>query len=113
MTQASVQPLLFGRSPNRLFGAYHAPRARRAVECAAVLCPPLVQEYMRTHWALRKLGGLLAARGAHALRFDYTGTGDSAGDLDGASVEAWCADVRAAAAELADLAGVRRVSLVV
>jgi pimeloyl-ACP methyl ester carboxylesterase len=107
-----VQPIYFGKSGSQLFGVYHPPLARRAAEAAVLLCYPLVQEYMRTHWAMRKLATGLAREGVHALRFDYFGTGDSAGEVEGASLPRWLADVRAAAAELKDLAGVRRVSIV-
>jgi pimeloyl-ACP methyl ester carboxylesterase len=107
-----VKPVYFGKAGKQLFGAYHEPRARRAVDAAVLLCYPLVQEYMRTHWAFRKLAGLLAREGFHVFRFDYSGTGDSAGDEESGSVAQWCADIRLAAAELQDLADVPRVSVV-
>jgi pimeloyl-ACP methyl ester carboxylesterase len=77
-----------------------------------LLCPPAVQEYNRTHWAFRKLASLLAREGFHVLRFDYFGSGDSAGEPEQAGVERWCADIREAACELQDLAETRRVSVV-
>jgi uncharacterized protein len=77
-----------------------------------LLCPPAVQEYNRTHWAFRKLASLLAREGFHVLRFDYFGSGDSAGEPEQASVERWCADIREAVCELQDLAETRRVSMV-
>jgi pimeloyl-ACP methyl ester carboxylesterase len=106
-----IQPLSFGRSGQQLFGAYHPPQARRAGEAAVLLCYPAVQEYMRTHWAFRKLAGLLTREGLHVLRFDYFGTGDSAGGSHQVSAHRSLADVRLAATELKDLAGVRRVSV--
>ncbi len=107
-----MKPVYFGKVGKQLFGAYHEPQARRAVDAAVLLCYPLVQEYMRTHWAFRKLASLLSREGLHVFRFDYSGTGDSAGDGVSGSVTQWCADIRLAAAELADLADVRRVSVV-
>lgn len=107
-----LQPIVFGRTGQQLFGAYHPPEERRVREAAVLLCGPAVQEYMRTHWALRKLAGLLAREGLHVLRFDYFGTGDSAGESDQVSATRSIADVRAAATELRDLADVRRVSVV-
>ena len=100
-----MKPVYFGKTGKQLFGVYHEPQARRAVDAAVLLCYPLVQEYMRTHWALRKLAGLLAREGHHVLRFDYTGTGDSTGDVETGSVTQWCADIRLAAAELEDSRG--------
>jgi pimeloyl-ACP methyl ester carboxylesterase len=55
---------------------------------------------------------MLARSGVDVLRFDYSGTGDSAGDLSQASVTRWCSDIRQASAELSELAEVRGVSLV-
>jgi alpha-beta hydrolase superfamily lysophospholipase len=48
----------------------------------------------------------------HVLRFDYFGTGDSAGSSEEGSLAEWTADIASAATQLADLSGVRRVSLV-
>jgi uncharacterized protein len=107
-----VEPIFFGSATAQLYGVHHPPVVRRRRDAAVLLCYPAVQEYNRSHWAFRKLAGLLARSGFHVLRFDYSGTGDSAGDLAGASVGRWCADIREAAAELTELAGVRRVSLV-
>jgi pimeloyl-ACP methyl ester carboxylesterase len=107
-----VQPILFGKSGQQLFGAYHPPEERRPRDAAVVLCYPAVQEYMRTHWAFRKLAGLLSREGLHVLRFDYFGTGDSAGGSHQVTATRSAADIRAAATELRDLADVRRVSLV-
>ena len=44
-------------------------------------------EYMRTHKAVRQLTMMLAKAGYHLLRFDYFGTGDSAGDGEDVTVE--------------------------
>ncbi len=108
-----MQPIYFGKAGKQLFGAYHLPRGRRrAVDAGVLLCYPGVQEYMRTHWAFRKLASLLVREGFHVLRFDYHGTGDSAGTGDQGRVAQWCADIRSAAAELQDLGSVSRVSVV-
>jgi pimeloyl-ACP methyl ester carboxylesterase len=77
-----------------------------------LLCYPPVYEYMGTHWAFRKLAGLLARDGFHVLRFDYYGTGDSAGESHQGSVADWLENIREAAAELRDIASVREISIV-
>lgn len=105
-----MNPFFFGRSQQPLFGIYHAPKGA-ARDSGVVICPPLGQEYMRTHRALRQLALHLGKAGFHALRFDYSGTGDSAGDNDVASVDRWLADITTAIDELKDTAGVRRVSI--
>jgi pimeloyl-ACP methyl ester carboxylesterase len=67
---------------------------------------------MLTHWVQRRLAALLANAGQHVLRFDYFGTGDSAGATDGGSIDQWEDDIRLAEAKLRELSGVDRLSLV-
>ena len=110
-----MRPLFFGSASRKLYGVYQpasgpAPRGTRAQ--GVVLCYPGVQEYNTAHQAFRKLSGLLSRAGLHVLRFDYFGTGDSAGEMHDGTPEEWVEDVRTAAAELTDLAGIRAISLV-
>nr|WP_277991355.1 alpha/beta fold hydrolase [Corallococcus macrosporus] len=67
---------------------------------------------MLTHWAFRKLAGMLTREGFHVFRFDYYGTGDSAGEVHEGRVATWVQDIRHAANELQDVTGVQRVALV-
>lgn len=106
-----MELLFFGPASRRLFGAYEPPRGRPR-DAGVVVCNAGVQEYTRAHFAVRRLAGAIAAAGFHVLRFDWSGTGDSAGDLEEATADRWCEDLRAAAAELRELSGVRRVSAV-
>jgi len=105
-------PCQFGSDGQQRLGIYHAPRASVATDAAVVLCPPVGQEYMRTHRALRQLALALADAGLHVLRFDYHGTGDSAGRTGDDSLETWIGDIPLAAAELADISGASRLALV-
>src|SRR4051794_18965963 len=107
-----MKPLFFGESSRQLFGAYEPPRPGSARKHAALLCYPGVQEYNMSHWAFRKLAVQLAREGLHVLRFDYYGTGDSAGTTQDGSPDRWIADIRTAARELVDLSGVRTLSIV-
>lgn len=107
-----MKPLYFGEEPRQLYGVYHAAVRRPGRESGVLLCAPVGQESIRAHRTLRKLATMLAEAGFHALRFDYFGHGDSSGESADGSVSGWVADVRAAADELKDLAGVHRVSLV-
>jgi pimeloyl-ACP methyl ester carboxylesterase len=107
-----MQPLYFG--PNRrLFGIYHPPPAGSARSAAGVvLCHPIGHEYLRAHRAYRVLAQQLARRGSPVLRFDYAGSGDSAGDGFETRLTDWVADVAAAIDELKHQSGVPGVSLV-
>lgn len=104
-------PFFFGSSDRPLFGA-HSPPAKSARDTAIVLVPPLGQEALRAHRAIRQLGLRLARDRFHTLRFDLGGTGDSAGDFADARLQAWVEDTRTAIDELRDRTGVARVSLV-
>jgi amino acid adenylation domain-containing protein len=102
----------FGPSEEPLFGIHSAPAGGEPRSTAVVLCPPIGWEYMRTHWAVRKLARMLVRTGYHVLRFDYFGTGDSAGSTRDGSVRRWIDDVATAAEELRIVAGVAGISAV-
>jgi pimeloyl-ACP methyl ester carboxylesterase len=104
-------PLFFGSSPNLLFGAHSSP-SKAARDTGVVIVPPMGQEAIRAHRAIRQLGLRLSRERFHALRFDLRGTGDSAGDFADARLDAWVEDTRAAMDELRDRTGIQRVSLV-
>ncbi len=95
-----------------LFGMLHPADTPTAGGLGVVLCNPLGYEAMCAHRCYRHLADRLAARGLPAFRFDYPGTGDSAGcDVDPDRLEAWCHGVRAAIDTLRELAGVKTVAL--
>jgi len=107
-----MTPSFFGSSEAPLFGVYHPPVGPGQRDVGVLLSYPGPQEYMRTHWAFRKLSAMLAKKGFHVFRFDYFGTGDSAGDSDEGRLSTWRANVNAAAQELRDIAAVTKVSAV-
>jgi pimeloyl-ACP methyl ester carboxylesterase len=106
-----VNPYFFGDSLRPLFGVHHAPTGS-PLPCAAVVCNPFGQEYLRSHRSLRALAQRLAGAGIHVLRFDYRGTGDSAGGSEEGRVEDWLADVALAVDEIREASGRRRVCLI-
>lgn len=106
-----LQTFYFGPSGSSLYGAYHEPVGQRRNE-GIVLCYPFGQEYMRAHRSFRRLAINLAARGFAVLRFDFRGTGDSSGDMQGVSAEDWLRDIQCAVQELKDIAAVSSVSLI-
>ncbi|AWJ82595.1 hypothetical protein TSH58p_00935 (plasmid) [Azospirillum sp. TSH58] len=105
LTSDAAAPILF----EGCFGWLHPAGGRRGV----VLCAPYGGEALATHRAWRGFAGALAAAGMPVLRFDYPGTGNSAGEEgDPARLEAWLGGIRAAAAHLRAVAGVEEVALV-
>jgi alpha/beta superfamily hydrolase len=105
-----VNPFFFGTKERRLFGAYDPSRG--AGRRGAVICYPWAREYLLAHPTNRHLARLLSGAGLHVLRFDYTGTGDSAGDFADASQEQWLADVETAVEELKETGQVSGVGLI-
>ncbi len=106
-----MTPLFFGSGARRLFGIYEPGRAGTQAPRAAVLCCPWGQEYIRAHRSMRQLAKMLAATGRDTLRFDYFGTGDSAGDMVEADLAGWESDIEAAMDEVRDTSGASRVAL--
>lgn len=106
-----MKPFYFGPPSSQLFGAYHAPFPTRERYQGIVLCFPFGQEYMRAHRAFRQLAGSLSQEGFHVLRFDYRGTGDSAGDLTEVNAANWLDDIDYAIRELRDMMGVHKIDL--
>lgn len=106
-----MTPLYFGESSRRLFGLYTPAHARGSRQRGIVLCPPWGAEYLRAHRSMHQLAKLLAEAGFHVLRFDYSGTGDSAGDMPDTSLDRWAEDIGTAVEELKDTAGIPRVAL--
>ena len=106
-----IEPHYFGDSERQLLGIYHGPSGRARAH-GVVLCPPAPQEYMRTHMAFRKVAGILSRDGFHVLRFDYYGTGDSAGGSNDGSIAEWQKNIASAVVDLKDCSGVTKISLI-
>ena len=90
------RPIWFGPDERPLFGMLHVPEGSTA-RAGVVLCSPLGREDLFFHSAYRSLAERLERHGIAALRFDYDGTGDSAGvQRDPGRVAAWSASTQAA-----------------
>lgn len=83
----------FGPTDRPLLGWLHRPVGHRA-RGGVILCPPFAAEMNFSHYLLRVLARRLASAGLAVLRFDYDGTGQSAGEVnDPLRKEAWTASV--------------------
>src|SRR4051794_18653324 len=111
-----MRPLHFGRSQSPLFGIYHPPAQPAGPGAgrpgAVLLCNPFGQEAIRAHRIYAVLAQKLSRLGLHVLRFDYTGTGDSSGEVEDGRQAQWIDDVVEAHDELAATAEVKRVAWV-
>jgi uncharacterized protein len=105
-------PFYFGDKEKQLFGVYYPPKIQVPQETGILICPPIAQEYIRTHLAIRQLSHLLSGDGSHVLKFDYYAVGDSTGSSEEGSVEQWKNDVWTAYNELRDISGAKRISII-
>ncbi|MDX6373677.1 MAG: hypothetical protein QOD98_2665 [Nocardioidaceae bacterium] len=93
----------FGPTSRPLYGWVSRP-AGGVARGGAILCPPMGEEGRAAHRTYRRLADELAEAGIVALRFDYHGTGDSAGLQDDPDrVPTWLASIEAARQYLLDL----------
>lgn len=96
------------------FGWLHLPEPGRPTSCRGVVqCGPHGLEELCVHRVWRGLAIDLAAAGLACLRFDYPGSGDSAGDdTDPERLRSWLDAVVAAVRFLRRHGGVTEVALV-
>lgn len=74
------QPIYFGAEAPRLFGWLHRPVPGSLAGVGLVICNPFGFEEVCAHRSLRHVAQAAADVGIPALRFDYQGCGNSAGD---------------------------------
>jgi alpha-beta hydrolase superfamily lysophospholipase len=100
----------FGPADRPLAGWWTAPDSPSCD--GVVIAQPLGYEYWSCHRSLRTLAESLARAGWHVLRFDWDGTGDSAGAADDPDrMAAWRASLANAVTAMRN-AGMRRVVLI-
>jgi pimeloyl-ACP methyl ester carboxylesterase len=107
-----MRPFFFGSSEKPLFGIYHPPAPGSERRGNAVICYPFGREYIRAHRAMRELAQGLAQSGFHTLRFDYYGSGDSAGNSEEADIDQWLGNIVLAVDEATALGGSDETTLV-
>ncbi len=100
----------FDGSFGRLFAVHHAPQAP-ADRIPVVMCHPFGEEKLWAHRVFVNQARQLARLGHHVLRFDFSGHGDSDGDVQQSSLATAALDVNAAVGHAKALAGVESVAL--
>jgi len=106
-----MRPYFFGPPERQLFAVHH-PAQIAGRRHGAVICYPWGHEYVNSLRGCRQLAARLARLGMDVLRFDYYGTGDSAGQGEDASLSTCVEDVVRATEELVSSCGVRTVSMI-
>src|SRR3954469_14099070 len=105
------EPLYFGPPERPLFGWLHRPE-HRSHSIGLVVCNPLGYEAVCAHRTIKHFANAAANASIPALRFDYDGTGDSAGsDFDTGRFDAWLTSIQLAIDTLKQQTGVSRVCL--
>lgn len=104
-----MTPIRFGAGNQQLFALLHKPAKEPRGE-AVLLCNPFGQEAIRVHRLFRVMADQLSRQGFHVLRFDYFGSGDSAGEDGEGELERWIEDVLLADMELRQRSQCSRVS---
>ena len=95
-----------------LFAWLHRGEQARSLKHGIILCAPIGYEQVHSHRSLRHLADALAQAGLSVLRFDYHGTGDSAGiDENAGRYAAWLANIGDAMTWMRQHLGCEQISL--
>jgi alpha-beta hydrolase superfamily lysophospholipase len=105
-TEGKGRAVFFGERAAPLFGWLH----RGSGPLGLVICDPFGNESICAHRSLKQLAERAAVAGIPTVRFDYAGTGNSAGhDFEPDRLAAWVASIQAAADELRAATGVTQL----
>jgi pimeloyl-ACP methyl ester carboxylesterase len=106
-------PFYFKSQGAWLFGWLHQGESPARCERGVVISAPPGHEQIHAHRSLRHLADALAEAGFPVMRFDYHGTGDSAGvDEDADRHPTWLANLRSAIGWMRDQLEVVEISVV-
>jgi exosortase A-associated hydrolase 2 len=97
-----------GSGGRKLLGFLH-PASSPSKGLGLVYCHPFAEEKNQSHVIAVRAARRLAATGVAVLRFDFSGCGDSEGDLADASADDWLEEIGRAADLLKAKTGVARV----
>ena len=109
----TARPRFIAHNSRYLFAWHHPALATARRGVAVVLCPASGDEYVRAYRAWRKLAERLAGIGFDVLRFDYEGTGDSAGNPEErVQPDAWLQNIERVVNEAQTITGSSEVVLI-
>lgn len=94
----------------RLLGFLHLP-ARSTGSVGILYCHPFAEEKNCSHAVTAKAARAFARQGFPVLRFDFSGCGDSEGELENATLDDWLEDIHSAAIQLKREARVDRIAV--
>jgi alpha-beta hydrolase superfamily lysophospholipase len=107
----TARAIWFGKAAAPLFGIFH-PALDHAKDVVVVMCNPFGYDAINTHRAYQRLAESLARAGVAALRFDYLGTGNSAGDDEAPDqLATWLSNIGDAIREARRSSGASKVVL--
>lgn len=104
-------PIFFGPAPRRKYGVFHAAVGHGNKGRGIVFCDALFDEANSANRTLRFAADSMAKARWNSLRFDYYGTGDSAGDTEDFSIAQAVNDIGDAIEELKISTGISAVFL--
>jgi len=104
------RPVTFENQGQQIVGILHMPE-RETPAPGVVLCHGFTGTKSEAHWIFVKLARRLAAEGMAVLRFDFRGSGDSAGEFKDVTISGEVSDARRAVEFLAEQPGVERTRL--
>jgi alpha-beta hydrolase superfamily lysophospholipase len=109
----TAQPRYLTQDGRQLFTWHHPPKPGARRGAGIVLCAPIGSEYICAYRAWRICAERLAGIGFDVFRFDYEGTGDSAGDPEEPDrVQAWLRNIECVVTEAQRVTGSNEVALI-
>src|SRR5579862_9524692 len=110
--QRTDEPLYFRSGERQLFGWLHWPGGSLSGDLGLLICKPFGYEAICAHRSIKSFADAAATIGVPALRFDYTGTGNSQdAPAKAEQLSLWVDDVLAAGNELRRRTGVARIAM--
>lgn len=104
------EPYWLGDRDRQLYAALHRPASMRG-STAVLFAPPLLHEQPRSRRFVTEVASGLAALGLPCLRFDFFGTGDSAGASEQLDFDSMSADLSLATRALRQRTGAERIAV--